>query len=50
MTSVKIDTSLGELTIELDETAAPETAQNFIKYVEKNSMTAPSSIELSTDL
>ena len=35
MTSVKIDTSLGELTIELDETAAPETAQNFIKYVEK---------------
>jgi len=35
MTSIKIQTSLGELTIELNEAAAPETAQNFINYVEK---------------
>jgi peptidyl-prolyl cis-trans isomerase B (cyclophilin B) len=35
MTSILIATSLGELTIELDEAAAPGTAKNFKNYVEK---------------
>ncbi|MGR8919150.1 MAG: peptidylprolyl isomerase [Gammaproteobacteria bacterium] len=34
MTSVKLETSLGDIVIELNEEAAPVTAQNFLDYVE----------------
>ena len=34
MTCVKLETSMGDFTLELDEEAAPITAKNFIRYVE----------------
>ena len=34
MTIVKLETSMGEVTLEIDEEAAPITAKNFITYVE----------------
>lgn len=33
MTMVKLHTSLGTITIELDDKATPDTAQNFLNYV-----------------
>jgi len=35
MTSVKFETTMGEITIELNESMAPETSSNFKSYVEK---------------
>lgn len=35
MNMVKLHTSLGAITIELDDKATPETAQNFLNYVNK---------------
>jgi peptidyl-prolyl cis-trans isomerase B (cyclophilin B) len=34
MTRVKLETSAGDITLELDTEAAPETTQNFLSYVE----------------
>ena len=34
MTKIKLTTSLGDITLLLDEAAAPETAKNFLAYVE----------------
>lgn len=34
MTCVKLETTLGDITLELDEAAAPETVRNFVEYVE----------------
>ncbi len=34
MTKIKLTTSLGDITLLLDEVAAPETAKNFLAYVE----------------
>jgi peptidyl-prolyl cis-trans isomerase B (cyclophilin B) len=34
MTCVKLETSMGDVTLELDKAAAPETVQNFVTYVE----------------
>ncbi len=39
MTSVKLETSKGDITLELNETAAPETVRNFIAYVESGHYT-----------
>ena len=36
MTSVKFETTMGDIIIELDETAAPSTSANFQAYVENN--------------
>ena len=36
MTSVKFETTMGDITIELNESAAPRTSANFQAYVEKN--------------
>lgn len=33
MSMVKLSTSLGDITIELDDKATPETTQNFLNYV-----------------
>lgn len=33
MTTVKLNTSLGEILIELDEKATPKTVENFLNYV-----------------
>lgn len=35
MTTVQMKTTLGDITLELDETAAPETVANFLKYVDE---------------
>ncbi len=35
MTTVLMTTSLGEITLELDETSAPETVANFLRYVDE---------------
>ena len=35
MATVKLETSMGEVTLELDEAAAPETVKNFVTYVEE---------------
>ncbi len=34
MTLVKLETSMGDITLELNREAAPETTRNFIEYVE----------------
>ena len=34
MANVKLETSMGDVTLELDEAAAPETVKNFVTYVE----------------
>lgn len=34
MTCVKLETSMGDVTLELNDEAAPETTRNFIEYVE----------------
>ena len=34
MTSVKLETSMGDITLELNEASAPETCKNFLAYVE----------------
>ncbi len=34
MTCVKLETSMGDITLELNREAAPETTQNFVDYVE----------------
>ena len=34
MTRVKLETSMGDITLELNEEAAPETTRNFVAYVE----------------
>jgi peptidyl-prolyl cis-trans isomerase B (cyclophilin B) len=34
MTKIKLTTSLGDIALLLDETAAPETTKNFLAYVE----------------
>ena len=34
MTCVKLETTLGDITLELDTAGAPETARNFLAYVE----------------
>jgi peptidyl-prolyl cis-trans isomerase A (cyclophilin A) len=34
-TQVKLETSLGDIVVELDEQAAPVTCRNFLDYVEK---------------
>lgn len=34
MSSVKLETSMGDITIELNHEAAPETSQNFLNYVQ----------------
>ncbi|MGB1774704.1 MAG: peptidylprolyl isomerase, partial [Arenicellales bacterium] len=34
MTCVKLETTLGDITIELNLDAAPETSRNFLNYVE----------------
>jgi len=34
MTQVRLATSMGDITVELDATAAPETTRNFLAYVE----------------
>lgn len=34
MISVKLETSMGDITIELNEAAAPEATRNFLAYVE----------------
>ena len=34
MTCVKLSTTLGDITLELDASAAPETTRNFVAYVE----------------
>jgi peptidyl-prolyl cis-trans isomerase B (cyclophilin B) len=36
MTSVKFETTMGDITIELNETVAPTTSANFQAYVENN--------------
>ncbi len=36
MTSVKFETTMGDIIIELNETAAPSTSANFQAYVENN--------------
>lgn len=35
MTIVLMKTTLGDITLELDETAAPETVANFLRYVDE---------------
>ncbi len=35
MTTVKMQTSLGDITLELDESAAPKTVANFLRYVDE---------------
>ena len=35
MTTILIKTSLGDITAELDETSAPETVANFLRYVDE---------------
>jgi peptidyl-prolyl cis-trans isomerase B (cyclophilin B) len=34
MTRVKLETTMGDITLELDPEAAPETTRNFLSYVE----------------
>jgi peptidyl-prolyl cis-trans isomerase B (cyclophilin B) len=34
MTTVRLETSMGDITLELDRAAAPETSRNFLAYVE----------------
>ena len=34
MTCVRLETTLGDITLELNHEAAPETARNFLEYVE----------------
>ena len=34
MTTIRLETSLGDITLELDHAAAPETSRNFVAYVE----------------
>ncbi|MDO5462590.1 MAG: peptidylprolyl isomerase [bacterium] len=36
MTRVLMKTNMGDITIDLDETAAPITVENFLRYVDKN--------------
>lgn len=36
MTRVLMKTNLGDITIDLDETAAPITVKNFLRYVDEN--------------
>ena len=36
MTSVKFETTMGDIIIELNEAAAPSTSANFLAYVENN--------------
>ena len=36
MTCIKFETTMGDITIELNETAAPSTSANFQAYVENN--------------
>ena len=36
MTQVKLETSKGDIVIELDEAKAPDTVRNFLDYVAKN--------------
>ncbi len=35
MTTVNMKTSLGDITLELDESAAPKTVANFLRYVDE---------------
>lgn len=36
MTRILMKTNMGDITIDLDETAAPITVENFLRYVDKN--------------